>query len=91
MPKYRTLTLTEEERADLIEMRDHAEKPYLRERASAIVQVADGRSGRWVALHGLLRERKPDTVYDWLNRYEAHGLDGLPIEDGRGRKAAYEP
>ena len=72
-------------------MRDHAHKPYLRERASAILQVAKGRSGRWVALNGLLRQRKPDTVYGWLDRYEADGIEGLPIDEGRGRKAAYEP
>jgi transposase len=72
-------------------MRDHAEKPYLRERASAILQVAAGRSGRWVALNGLLRQRQPDTVYGWLDRYHNGGIDGLPIDEGRGRKAAYEP
>jgi transposase len=72
-------------------MRDHAEKPYLRERASAILQVADGQTGAWVARKGLLRPRKPDTIYEWLNRYEDEGLDGLVIRDGRGRKPAYEP
>lgn len=72
-------------------MRDHADKPYLRERASALLQVAAGRSGNWVALNGLLRRRKPDTIYDWLDRYEAKGIAGLSIHDGRGRKAAYDP
>ena len=91
MPKYRTISLTSEEKADLIEMRDHAKKPYLRERASAILQVSEGRSGRWVALHGLLRRRQPDTIYTWLNRYEAEGTAGLKIRSGRGRPAAYEP
>lgn len=85
------MTLTTEEKAELIEMRDHAAKPYLRERASAILQVAEGRSGRWVARNGLLRSRQPDTVYGWLDRYEAGGTEGLPIEAGRGRKAAYDP
>lgn len=72
-------------------MRDHNQKPYLRERASAILQVAEGQSGRWVARNGLLRQRQPDTVYNWLNRYEAEGIEGLPLDKGRGRKAAYEP
>lgn len=72
-------------------MRDQASKPYLRERASAILQVAEGRSGRWVAQNGLLRPRKPDTIYGWLDRYEAKGLAGLPIDEGGGRKAAFEP
>jgi len=72
-------------------MRDHADKPYLRERASAILQVAAGCTGRWVALNGLLRQRKPDTIYGWLDRYQAGGIESLPIDEGRGRKAAYDP
>ncbi len=91
IPKQRTITLTTEEQTELIDLRDHADKSYLRERASAILQVADGHSGRWVALNGLLRPRKPDTVYGWLDSYEEGGLEGLSIDEGRGRKAAYEP
>jgi len=91
IPKPRTITLTTEEKAELIQVRDHHDTPYLRERAAAILQVAEGHSGRWVALNGLLRPRKPDTVYGWLDRYEADGIDGLPIDEGRGRKPAYEP
>lgn len=72
-------------------MRDHAAKPYLRERASALLQVVEGASGHWVATNGLLKERDPDSVYSWMNRYEAQGIDGLTIRDGRGRKPAYEP
>ncbi len=53
--------------------------------------MAAGRSGRWIALNGLLRQRKPDTVYGWLDRYETGGIDGLSIDVGRGRKAAYDP
>jgi transposase len=83
--------LTEQEKTVLIEMRDHAAKPYLRERASALIQVAEGSSGHWVATNGLLKERDPDSVYSWMNRYEAEGIDGLTIRDGRGRKPAYEP
>jgi transposase len=53
--------------------------------------VADGRSGHWVALNGLLKRRQPDTIYEWLDRYETEGVEGLTIRDGRGRPAAYEP
>lgn len=72
-------------------MRDHADKPYLRERAAAILKIDEGMSPHAVSQHGLLRQRKPDTVYAWLNRYEAEGIEGLYIRDGRGRKPAYEP
>lgn len=72
-------------------MRDNADKAYLRERAAAMLKIADGMSPHAVAQHGLLKRRKPDTVYEWLNRYEAEGIEGLYIRDGRGRKPAYEP
>lgn len=62
----------------------------MRERASAILQVASGRSGRWVALEGLLRPRQPDTIYRWLDRYETDGVAGLYVSSGRGRPPAYE-
>ena len=91
IPRYRTLNLTLTEETKLIHLRDKATKPYLRERASALLQIATGACGAWVARHGLLKARKTDTIYDWLNRYEAEGVDGLTIRSGRGRKAAYEP
>lgn len=72
-------------------LRDRAEKPYLRERAAALLKIAAGQSPHAVAQEGLLRPRQPDTVYEWLNRYEAEGVAGLTIRDGRGRKPSYEP
>jgi len=80
------LNLTSEQREELEYIRDNAEKPYKRERASALLQIDDGNSGREVALHGLLRVRKPDTVYSWFHRYKEEGLEGLEIREGRGRK-----
>lgn len=91
MPKLRTLRLTNDAKAELIDMRDYAKKPYLRERASAILQVATGRSASWVARCGLLKERKPDTIYSWLNRYEDKGISGLHNRPRCGRPAAFEP
>lgn len=72
-------------------MRDYSPKPYLRERASALLQIAAGASGRRVALYGLLKKRDPDTIYSWLNAYETRGIEGLVIREGRGRKPSYEP
>lgn len=82
--------MTPQEKADLVELRSHSPKPYLRERASALLQVAEGASGLWVAQNGLLQERDPDSIYSWLDRYEEEGITGLPIREGRGRKPAYE-
>lgn len=91
MSKLITICLTPEQREQLEQMRDTDKCPYMRERATAILKIADGMSGRQVALNGLLKSRKPDTVYDWVRRYQAEGIAGLPIKPGRGRKPAYSP
>lgn len=83
MARRRTITLTEEERQQLINHRDHDPRPYVRERCAAILKVADGKAAYWVAKHGLLKERDPDTVYSWLDIYEAEGVAGL-IEHQHG-------
>ena len=87
----RELVLTPTDRAALEQLRDHDPKPYLRERAAALLKVADGTPASVVAEHGLLRRRQPMTLYDWLDRYEEAGLTGLKIRPGRGRKPAFSP
>ena len=75
--KMRSLTLKTIEVHELIDPRDHDPRPYVRERCSAILKIAEGHSAHWVAENGLLKARNPDTVYDWLNAYEAEKLAGL--------------
>ncbi|KAB8142486.1 helix-turn-helix domain-containing protein [Chloroflexia bacterium SDU3-3] len=82
----RRIFLTEGQRQELQRLRDSAAKAYLRERAMAILLVADGKPAATVARSGLVRYRKADTVYDWLNRYSTEGIDGLQIREGRGRR-----
>ena len=87
----REVWLSEEQRAELTRVVKRDPKAYRRERASAILQVADGRVASRVAASGLLVRRDPDTVYGWLDRYEEHGIAGLTIAAGRGRKPAAFP
>ncbi len=77
MYQRRTLALSDGQRAELVYHRDHDPKPYVRERAAALLKVADGHSPYAVARAGLLRLRDPDTVYAWLDRYLHEGLPGL--------------
>jgi hypothetical protein len=91
MPSKRELELDEWQRRTLEEMRDHHPKAYLRERASALLKVADGASVNQVARQGLLKVRKHGQVLDWLNRYQQVGLAGLYIRAGRGRKPVFSP
>jgi hypothetical protein len=58
----RTLVPTGGQRAELAHARDRHPEPYLRERAAALLKVAAGQGPRSVALGGLLRPRRPDTV-----------------------------
>ncbi len=85
------LELSEEQLLELEELRDHASKPYLRERAAAILKIAQGSSGRETALHGLLKPHWQDTIYEWVQRYRAKGKTGLEMKSGRGRKPAFFP
>ena len=83
--RRRTLDLTAAQRAELLAARDHDPRPYLRERAAALLQIADGQSAHAVARHGLYRPRDPDSLYSWLDRYQAAGLPGLRQRPRRHR------
>jgi len=91
MPEALSLILTPTQLAELERARDKHPRPYVRERAAALLKIATGHSGRQVAQHGLLKPRWPDTVYDWVKRYKAAGLPGLLVKPGRGRKPAFSP
>ncbi len=77
MAQRRTLTLTEAQRAELRQHRDHDPRPDVRERCAAILKIGDGQAPHAVACRGLLKRRDPDTVYGWLDAYQAEGLAGL--------------
>lgn len=84
----RALSLTEEQRQELLRLRDHDPRPYVRERGAAILKIAEGSSPHRVARSGLLKPRDPDTVYAWLGCYQAEGVAGLiarPQGGWRGR------
>jgi hypothetical protein len=77
MASLRTLLLSLDQRRELEAHRDHDSRPYVRERCAALLKIAAGKAAYWVAQHGLLKRRQPDTVYGWLTRYQQEGLAGL--------------
>jgi hypothetical protein len=83
--QQRTLELTPAQRTELEQTRDGDRRPYLRECAAALVKVADGMPAYLVARRGLHKPRHPDTIYRWLDKYEADGLAGL-IHKPRGHR-----
>jgi DNA-binding PadR family transcriptional regulator len=86
----RVLDLTPTGRAELERVRDRDPRAYLRERAGALLKIADGQAAWAVARAGLLRRRKPDTVYAWLTRYQHAGLVGL-LQEPRRRRGLSPP
>ncbi len=74
MSRRPALRLTAEQEAYLLDVRDHDARPYLRERAAALLKVASGMSAHAVALHGLLKPRDPDTVYAWIDGFLREGF-----------------
>lgn len=91
MPKRFTNQLSECQCQELLFQQNRATKPYLRERAAALLKINSGQPISFVAKHGLLRPRSRQTLSDWWHRYQLEGLDGLLIRAGRGRPAAFSP
>ena len=91
MPKALSLTLDAAQRDTLTDMRDYHPLPHMRERAAALLKIADGMVAYQVAQTGLLKRRRRDTVYTWVHRYTHQGLGALYIQPGRGRKPAFSP
>jgi len=89
MKRYHVL-LEEGERRKLEGWLKNPPKPYLRERARAILAVADGQEGQ--AVSELLRIRvHRTTIGAWVKRFLAEGVAGLKIKAGRGRKPRFFP
>jgi transposase len=91
MPKRVEIHLSRRQQAELVEIRNHHAKPYLRERAAAILKVDSGQLLTQVAEQGLLKRHEPETVHEWIKSYLRQGVKGLTIKAGRGRKARFFP
>jgi hypothetical protein len=85
MPAPASFLLSSAQRCDLEAMRDRDPRPYLRERAAALLKLPDGHSARQVALTGLHRVRQPETVAAWRDRFLADGIAGLVQRPRRSR------
>jgi hypothetical protein len=91
MPKIIQLELSTSEREELEGVRRHDARPYMREKAAALLKIADGQTASQVAEHGLLQTHDPDIIYRWLKRWQTEGVAGWVVKKGRGRKAAFSP
>lgn len=85
----RGLALSDEQAQELIDYRDHDPHPYVRERCSALLRIAAGETPHAVAQDGVMKPRDPDTVYKWLNDYEAEGIAGVLGHQQGGNQRGY--
>lgn len=90
VPRLR-VELSTEQQTELLRARDRHPKAYVREKAAAILKLADGQHIEDVATNGLLRRHDESTLSTWVRRYLDEGLPGLLVRAGRGRKAAFSP
>jgi hypothetical protein len=86
MATRRTLRLKTCEQRELEHYRDHDARPYVRERCGAVLKSAQGEPPHAVARQGVLKPRDPDTLYDWLEIYEAEGVVGLVAHQQGGKR-----
>ncbi|MBZ0280318.1 MAG: helix-turn-helix domain-containing protein [Anaerolineae bacterium] len=91
MPKLIRLEMSESEREELAQIRNRDPRPYMREKAAALLKIADGAVAAQVAENGLLKKHDPDVVYRWLKNWQTEGIAGLVVKQGRGRKPSFSP
>src|SRR5262249_12572623 len=77
MAAQRTLALKTREQRELEYYRDHASHPYVRERCSALLKIAEGATPYAVARQGILKPRDPARVEGGLRLYETEGVGGV--------------
>ena len=91
MPAPAHLDFDDAARQALCDLRDHAPKAYLRERAAVLLAIGAGRSMRSAGRDAGLKPHHIETICHWVARYRAEGIAGLTIRKGRGRKPASFP
>lgn len=90
MPKRYKIELTEQEQQKLKGWMRNPPRPYLRERARAILKVSQGKTLEATAQELRVRVHR-NAVSEWVKRFLADRLEGLKIKVGRGRKAVFSP
>jgi len=91
MPKIIRVEMSEGEREELEWVLRRDPRPYMREKAAAILKIANGEVASQVAENGLLKKHDPDVIYRWLRNWQMEGIAGLVVKQGRGRKPAFSP
>lgn len=78
------MNITQKEREELEMVARCGQPAYLRSKALVLLNLADGKSVSELAL--LFRVAR-QSIYNWRSCYMKHGIQGLMIRPGRGRKS----
>ncbi|WP_019672524.1 helix-turn-helix domain-containing protein, partial [Psychrobacter lutiphocae] len=80
--KIRQIELTDAERKALDHGYKHGKTASYRKRCHIILLKSDGRIAKDIAQ---ITDTNIQSVYNWLNRYDAEGIQGLQTKAGQGR------
>src|SRR3954469_15481122 len=87
--KFQLRELTDQERQELGQLAgSRTEEARLVQRARIILAAAQGKGPSAIARE--LGVSRP-TVYNWVARFNAQGIDALPDQPRSGRPATYPP
>lgn len=78
------LQLSPEDISSLHTVMHHASKAHIRRKATAVWNLAQGRSPREVAA---FLDVSLVSLRAWVKRFQEEGVDGFAIKEGRGRPA----
>ena len=88
MGKIRVVELNEKERKALEEGFRSGNSHAFRKNCQLVLLKSEGRTSKEV---GGILQMNAVTVNNWLDRYEAEGIEGLRVKPGRGRKQVLDP
>jgi transposase len=88
MGKIRVVELNEKERKSLEEGLRTGKSHSFRKNCQLVLLKSENRTSKEV---GEILKMNPVTVNNWLDRYEAEGIEGLHVKPGRGRKQVLDP
>ena len=83
MKKRRYINLTDEDHSIVALGYKEGAKHHYRERCHAILLSHQKYT---IGELALMFKKQDDTIRCWFNQWEAHGLKGLEIQEGRGLK-----
>jgi transposase len=85
---FMKLTVTKQQQLELREVARKHPAAYVRMKALALLNVEQGRTIVEVAKIFMASRQ---SIYIWIERYLAFGIEGLKVQIGRGRKAKAKP